>query len=72
MADRIGPGDKIKIIQCRHCRHISEPIVPTEGAPLVPGRPPEALHHTCPKCGETQILKLGQEFGILNAVVTDE
>ncbi len=72
MENRIGPGDTIRVIQCRHCRLVSEPVLSTVIAPVVPGHPPEELHHTCPKCGETQRLKSGQEFGILNAVVADE
>ncbi len=72
MTDRLRSGDTIRIIQCRHCRHVSEPIFPTAVASVVPGHPPEELHHTCPKCGESQRVEWGQEFGILSAVVTDE
>ena len=45
--DRIRPGDSILIIQCKHCRHVSEVILPTADSPLVPGQPAQVLRHTC-------------------------
>ncbi len=69
MTDRIGPGDSFLVIQCKHCRHISEVTLPLADAPLVPGQPAQELRHICPKCRESQRV---QQSDILRAVVSDE
>ena len=69
MTDRIGPGDSINIIECKHCHHVSEVDLPPTTTPLVPGKAPQELRHTCLKCGESQRV---QRSDILHAVVSGE
>lgn len=51
----VKPGDKVSVIECRHCHHVTR-VTAIPGDDL--GRPFQSFRHVCPKCGENDRYEL--------------